>query len=202
MQHPRGGPRGLARLTQQLPGPLLSTLTPVLPSQASVLCAIRSTGQHQKPVGCRLQRQASTSFVWRCPVQQRGFPQRRERPGFTTSAQELWLISLHAFSRLQHLPSVPLCRLQHVRGRQRGLLLRHWGLWANQQCRWGSRDVPGAQKEEEAADAAATAASVSHGELQVSLDDDILYFGTLENGAWNILQGARRSSSTHKSSQS
>lgn len=174
LQHPRGGPRDLASLTQQFPGPLLSALTPLLSSQAPVLCTLRSVGQHQEPLSCRLHRQASSSAVRRRPVQQRGLPQRWERPRFTASAQKLRLLSLHALSGLQHLPSVPLCWLEHVCGWQRGLLLRHWGLWANQQRWWGSRDVPWPQEEAEAADAAATAASISYGELQVSWDNNIM----------------------------
>lgn len=178
VQHPRGGPRGLTSLTQQLPGPLLSALTSLLSSQAPGFCAVRSVGQYQEPVSCRLHWQTSTSSVRRCPVQQWGFSQWWKRPGFTPSAKELRLISLHSISRLQHLPSVPLCRLQHVGGRQWSLLLRRWRLWSNQQRRWGSRDIPRSKEKEEAADAAATAASISHGKLQVSL---------YHKGAWSIL---------------
>lgn len=56
LQHPRGSPRSITGLTQQLPGPLLSALTPLLSSQASVLCALWSPGQHQEPVGGRFHR--------------------------------------------------------------------------------------------------------------------------------------------------
>lgn len=128
LQHPGGGPGGLPSLTQQLPGPLLSALAPLLSPQAPVLCALRPTGQHQEPVGGRLHRQAPAGVVRRRPVQQRSFPQRRERPGLAASEKELRLISFHALGGFQHFPSVPLGRLQHVCGRQRGLLLRRRGL--------------------------------------------------------------------------
>lgn len=174
VQHNRGGPRGLTSLTQQLPGSLLYTLAPLLPSQTPVFCTLGSARKHQEPVSCSLHRQTSPGSVHRGPVQQRGFPQWRERPGLTSSAKELRLVSLHSISRFQHLPPVPLCRLQHVGGRQRGLLLCRWGLRANQQCGRGSGDIPRSQEEEKTADAAATAASVPHGELQVSLGSDVL----------------------------